>query len=93
MQRSLFLTILDRVCAFDNYFVQKWVAFHCLGFTPHQKITSTLHMLYYGLCGDATDEYYKISKSTAMESLKRFCMAVRIEFEGYHLRQPTWVDF
>jgi hypothetical protein len=80
MQRSLFLTILDRVCAFDNYFVQKWV-------------TSTLHMLYYGLCGDATDEYYKISKSTAMESLKRFCMAVRIEFEGYHLRQPTWVDF
>ena len=50
-------------------------------------------MLCYGLCGDATDEYYKTSKSTAMESLKKFCVALRIEFEGYHLKQPTWVDF
>jgi hypothetical protein len=35
MRRSLFLTILDRICAFDDYFVQKWDAFHCLGLSPH----------------------------------------------------------
>jgi hypothetical protein len=73
--------------------VQKWDAFHCLGLSPHQKITSTLHMLCYGLCADATYEYCRTSESIAMESLKRFCVAVRAEFEGYHLRQPTQANF
>jgi hypothetical protein len=50
-------------------------------------------MLCYGLCVDATDEYYKTSESTAMESLKRFCVAIRVEFGDYHLRQPTQADF
>jgi hypothetical protein len=31
----------------------------------------------------ATDEYCKTSKSTAMESLKRFCVAIRAKFGAY----------
>lgn len=50
-------------------------------------------MLCYGLCVDATDEYCRTSETTAMRSMKRFCVAVRIEFEAYYMRQPTCADF
>jgi hypothetical protein len=89
MRRSLLLTIMDRVCARDNYFVQKRDAAGLLGLSPHQKITSALRMLCYGVCGDATDEYCRTSESTALVALKRFCKAVRAEFEPHHMRQPT----
>lgn len=93
IRRSLFLHIMDRVCAYDNYFVQKVDATGLEGLFQHLKITATLCMLCYGLCADATDEYCKTSESTTMESLKRFCIAVRAEFEDYHSRQPTQHDF
>jgi hypothetical protein len=93
MRRSLFLTILDRVCARDDYFVQKIDAFGFLGLSPHQKITSALRMLCYVMCADATDEYCRTSETTAMRSMKRFCIAIRAEFEAYHMRQPTRADF
>jgi hypothetical protein len=35
LRRSLFLTILERVCARDNYFVQKRDATRYLGLSPH----------------------------------------------------------
>ena len=93
IRRSLFFTILDRVCARDDYFVQKIDACGFLGLSPHQKITSALRMLCYGLCADATDEYCRTSETTAMTSMKRFCIAIRAEFEAYHMRQPTRADF
>jgi ribosomal protein L37E len=87
------LYIIDRVCARDSYFVQKRDACGFLGLSPHQKITSALRMLCYGVCGDATDEYCRTSESTATESLKRSCLAVRAEFEAHHLRRPSRDDF
>jgi hypothetical protein len=93
MQRSLFVRIMDRVCSQDSYFVQKLDACGLPGLSPHQKITAALRMLSYGLCADATDEYCRTSESTAMESLKRFCVGIRAQFEGYYLRQPTQEDF
>jgi hypothetical protein len=93
MRRSLFLTILARFCARDDYFVQKRDACGFLGLSPHQKITSALRMLCYGLCADTTDEYCRTSETTAMKSLKRFCIAIRAEFESYHMHQPTRADF
>jgi hypothetical protein len=91
MRRSLLLHIIDR--AHDLYFVQKCDACGFLGLSPHQKITSTLRMLCYGVCGDATDEYCRTSESTATESLKQFCLALWVEFEAHHLRQPSRDDF
>jgi hypothetical protein len=89
----LLLTIIERVCARDDYFVQKVDACGLRGLSPHQKITSALRMLCCGMCADATDEYCRTSESSAMKSLKRFCIAIRAEFENYHLRPPTLRDF
>jgi hypothetical protein len=86
-------TILERVCGYDRYFVQKLDACGLLGLSAHQKITSALRMLCYGLCGAATDEYCRTSESTAMECLRRFCLAIRALFEDYYMRQPTQADF
>jgi hypothetical protein len=93
MRRPLLLTIIERVCARDDYFVQKVDACGLRGLSPHQKITSALRMLCCGMCADATDEYCRTSESSAMKSLKRFCIAIRAEFENYHLRPPTLRDF
>ena len=50
-------------------------------------------MLSLGVCADAMDDYCRTSESTAMECMKRFCVAVRAEFGGHHMRQPTRADF
>jgi hypothetical protein len=89
MRWSLLLTIMDKVCSRDSYFLQKVDACGLLGLSTHQKITAALRMLCYGLAADATDEYYRTSKTTAMLSLKRFCIAIKAEFEGHHLKKPN----
>lgn len=93
MQRSFFLTIMEKISQRDNYFVQKIDACWYVGLSSHQKCTSVLRMFCYGLSGDVTDEYCRISESTAMECMKRFCLANRTEFEDHLLRQPTREDF
>ena len=93
MRRSLFLTILDRVCARDRYFLQKRDACGLVGLSARQKITAALRMFSLGVCVDAMDEYCRTSESTTMECMKRFCVAVRAEFGEYQLRQPTRADF
>ena len=93
MRRELFLRILEKMCLHDSYFVQKFDACGLCGLSPHQKFTSALRMLCYGMCVDATDEYCRTSESTALESLRCFCLAIRAIYEPYHLRQPTRADF
>jgi hypothetical protein len=93
MRRELLLVIMDRVIARDDYFVQKPDACGFMGLSPHQKITAALRMQCYGICADTTDEYCRTSESTAMESLKGFCIAIRAEFEEQHMRQPSHADF
>ena len=93
MIRELFLSILKKVCLHDSYFVQKFDACGLCGLSLHQKITSALHMLCYGMYADATNEYCRTTKSIALESLRRFCLAIRAIYEPYHLRQPTRANF
>jgi len=50
-------------------------------------------MLSYGIFPDAMDEYCRTSMTTAIESMERFCMAIREIFKEHHLRQPTSTDF
>jgi hypothetical protein len=38
---------------------------------------------------DATDEYYRLAKSTAMEAMKQYVKAIRAVFGGTYMRQPT----
>jgi hypothetical protein len=93
MRRSLFLTILERVCVRDPYFVQKRDACGLVGLSSRQKMTAALRMLSLGVCADAMDDYCRTSESTAMECMKRFCSAIRSDFGEHNLRQPTRADF
>lgn len=81
MQQSLFVSIMEAVCKYDPYFVQKRDATGALGLSPHQKCTAALRMLAYGVAADNTDEYCRIAESTAMEALKRFVFAIRQIFQ------------
>jgi len=51
-----------------------------------------MRMLAYGTAADAQDEYCRISESTSLESLKRFCAAIVKVYSKKYLRQPTWAD-
>jgi hypothetical protein len=42
-----------------------------LGLSSLQKMTAALRILAYGVAIDSTDEYVRIGKSTAIESLKK----------------------
>ncbi|KAK2640823.1 hypothetical protein Ddye_022586 [Dipteronia dyeriana] len=92
MGRSLFLRIVEKVEARDNYFMQRRDSVGRLGLSALQKITAVFRMLAYGCPADATDEYIKIGESTTIESLKRFCRAVVEEFVGEYLRSPNATD-
>lgn len=69
IRRSLFLTILERVCAHDSYFLQKRDVCGLVGLFSRQKITSTLQLLKLGVCANAMDDYCQIGESTAMECM------------------------
>ena len=47
----------------------------------HHKITSTLRMLCYSLCGDAIDKYYRTCEIIVMGCLRHFCLAIRALFK------------
>ena len=93
MRKSLFLSILDKICIRDPYFVQRRDATGLVGLSSRQKMTAAMRMLSLGVCADAMDDYCRTSESTAMECMKRFCSAIRREFGEHHLRQPTRSDF
>ena len=60
-----------------------------LGLSSLQKITVALRMLAYGVVADFMDEYVRIGKSTAIESLKKFVKAVVDIFSNKYLRSQT----
>ena len=45
-------------------------------------------MLAYGVPGDLIDEYVRMSESTCLESLYKFCKAVIVVFGPEYLRGP-----
>ena len=92
MRRALFLKIVNAVEGHDPYFVQMPDACGKLGLSAIQKCTAAIRQLAYGTPADAVDEYIRIAESTALESLKRFCMAVIDLYEEEYLRYPTVED-
>lgn len=92
MRRPLFLRILDAIQKYDSYFLQKCDALGLLGLSPIQKATAAIRQLAYGLPADALDEYVRMSESSVLKSLKRFCEAVVGVFAEEYLRYPTVED-
>jgi hypothetical protein len=76
MSKKLFLTILNELRAHDSYFTARPDATGKLGFSFYQKCYAAIHMLAYGVAGDLIDEYLRMSESTCLESMYKFCKAV-----------------
>lgn len=90
IQRPLFLRIMEVVCQYDPYFVQKRNAAGVLGLFSIQKCTTVLCILAYGVSPDALDKYCKMGKSTAMEAMKWYVKAIRAVRAQGHLLATTY---
>ncbi|XP_008245731.1 PREDICTED: uncharacterized protein LOC103343869 [Prunus mume] len=62
------------------------------GLIPEQKLTATLRMLAYGASAEQVDEIARMRKSTILECLVRFCVAVENLYTMKYLRKPTLRD-
>ncbi|KAF0691618.1 Aste57867_17188 [Aphanomyces stellatus] len=89
MPIGLFDELVVSVTAHDDYFAQKSYAAGSIGFTPLQKIAKAVRILISGVSSQELDDKYRISKSTAMESLKRFCSAMRSSMVNQLCATPT----
>ncbi|KAK1614514.1 hypothetical protein QYE76_020031 [Lolium multiflorum] len=73
MTRPLFHRIMDGVKIYDDYFCAKVDAIGKVGLSSYQKCTAAIRMLAYGVAGDFVDEYTRMSESTGLEAMYRFC--------------------
>jgi hypothetical protein len=92
MIRKLFLNIVYDVQCFDNYFICKKDCTGMVGFSSLKKCTTALRMLAYRPPGDSQDDYIRMTESTAMECMSRFCRAVVSVFGLDYLRTPKEED-
>ena len=92
MSKRLFLKVVKAICAYDSYFVQKVDATGTLGLSSIQKYVVVIRMIEYSVRSDATNEYTREAKNTAMESIKRFVTVIRVVYDKQYLRQPTRED-
>ncbi|XP_073359707.1 uncharacterized protein [Aegilops tauschii subsp. strangulata] len=92
MARHVFNRIREGVVAHDPYFECKTDALGKLGFSSYQKCTAAIRMLAYGILGDLVDEYVRMSETTCLMSMYKFCQAVIEVFGPEYLRQPTAAD-
>lgn len=53
MRRSLFITIMEYMCASNRYFVQKRDACGSVGLSSYQKAIVALSMFAHGICANA----------------------------------------
>ena len=60
-----------------------------LGLSTYKKMTSALRQLNYTVPADATNEYFRIGKSTANEALKYFIQHIIDIYGAEYLRRPN----
>jgi hypothetical protein len=77
MRRDLFLHIVEKVCAFDPWFIQKCDGVGRLGLSSLQKCTAAISMLAYGIPANAKDEYCRTGESTTIEAMNASLLPFR----------------
>ena len=92
MKRKLFVHIMQAIREYDTYFKLKTDCTGTVGFTSLQKCTVAMRLLAYGAPADSQDDYLRMSESTAIECLNRYCSAVVEVFGPTYLRSPTAED-
>ncbi|CAL2255030.1 unnamed protein product [Prunus armeniaca] len=80
------------VCNYGTYFVQKYDAIRVFCLLSEQKLTASLRMLAYGASADQVDEIARMSKSTILECLVKFCNAIETLYTKDYLHKPTLRD-
>jgi hypothetical protein len=76
----------------DDYFIARPDTTSKLGFTSYQKCFAAIRMLAYGVAGDLIYEYLRMSESTYLESMYKFCKTVIAVLGTVYLREPTIED-
>ncbi|XP_051230015.1 uncharacterized protein [Lolium perenne] len=89
MSRPLFNRIMDDVKVYNDYFIAKLDAIGKVGLSSYQKFMAAIRMLTYGVAGDYVDEYIRMSESSCLEAMYRFCRAMIAVFGEQYLRQPN----
>jgi len=92
LPKALFDEIVERLVDHDNYFQQKSDAAGKLGFTPIQKIASSLRLLTSGVSSSDQDDRFRLAASTGLEAMKRFCHGINELYSETALRCPTFDD-
>ena len=60
-----------------------------IGLSSLQKCTAAMRMLAYGAPADGQDDYLRMSESTAIKTMYRFCKAIVAVFGPDYLRGPN----
>ncbi|KAI5340366.1 hypothetical protein L3X38_019640 [Prunus dulcis] len=92
MLKKLFYRILNDVVNHKPYFRQKKDGLGRQGLSPMQKLTAVFSMCAWGCLDDATNEYCRLSESTALESLRKFYCTVEAVYGQWYLRSPNLAD-
>jgi hypothetical protein len=77
------LHIVEKVCTFDPWFIQRHDGVGRLGLLFLQKCTAVLRMLAYSVAAGTTDEYCRMGESTGVEAMKHFTVAIRGSFQRH----------
>ena len=86
MARHVFNRIREGVVAHDPYFECNTDALGKLGFSSYQKCTAAIRMLAYGISGDLVDEYVRMSETTCLMLMYKFCQSVIEVFDPEYLK-------
>ncbi|CAL8155163.1 unnamed protein product [Prunus armeniaca] len=92
MRKELFYCILNDVVNHEPYFRQKKDRLGRQGLSLEQKLTIVFHMLAWGCSTDAIDEYFRLGESKSLESLRKFCCAVKAMYGQWYLKSPNPAD-
>jgi hypothetical protein len=92
MCKAMFIDICHAVVARNDYLKRKPNAVGLPGFTTVQKITVVLRILAYGGSADLLDEYFRMGKTTILESMDHFTRTVVDLYGQSYLRAPNAED-
>ena len=87
--RDLFLCIVKLVCSFDLWFTLTPNAIDTANLSTFQKCIIMLLMLTYIIHANACNEYVKLGKTTTLEAMKTWVVAIHTYFDPTYLHQPT----
>ncbi|CAM8916754.1 unnamed protein product [Rhodiola kirilowii] len=92
MSSNLFNRIKSALCNYDTFWHQRRDATGLLGLLPEQKMTGAIRMLAYGACADQCAELTRMSESTTLKCMKKWCEQVIELFKDQYLRSPNDAD-